>query len=179
MRAERRLGSADGDVPAPAQIAADEAVIRSLRSTESGISAIGELIRDIKKEVIRQGTLPEGRILFILKCLGFEWLGEVPLNGEFETPDQCKNFLHNLDVELTELDKAAASVRVMRASELKAAILSASLPSEEALHRLLRYETHIDRQLYRAIDQLERTQRLRKGDKVPPPLKLNVEHTRS
>ena len=48
----------------------------------------------------------------------------------------------------------------------------------EAAGNILRYEAHIDRQLYRAIDQLERTQRLRKGDRVPPPLKLNVEHTR-
>jgi hypothetical protein len=35
--------------------------------------------------------------------------------------------------------------------------------------KLLRYETHLDRQLYRAIDQLELLQRQRRGETVPPP----------
>jgi len=43
-----------------------------------------------------------------------------------------------------------------------------SLPSSEDADRLLRYETAIKRQLYRAMDQLERLQRQRKGDFVPP-----------
>ena len=47
-----------------------------------------------------------------------------------------------------------------------------SLPSAEATNKLLRYESHLDRELYRAMDQLERLQRQRKGENVPPPLKL-------
>ena len=39
---------------------------------------------------------------------------------------------------------------------------------------LLRYETANDRQLYEAIDQLERLQRQRAGDYVPPPVKVGV-----
>ncbi len=39
---------------------------------------------------------------------------------------------------------------------------------------LLRYETANERQLYRAIDQLERLQRQRAGDYVPPPVKLGI-----
>lgn len=39
---------------------------------------------------------------------------------------------------------------------------------------LLRYETANERQLYRALDQLERLQRQRAGDYVPPPVKLGV-----
>jgi hypothetical protein len=39
---------------------------------------------------------------------------------------------------------------------------------------LVRYETANERQLYRAIDQLERLQRQRAGDYVPPPVKLGV-----
>lgn len=40
--------------------------------------------------------------------------------------------------------------------------------------RILRYQTTIDRQLYQAMNQLERLQRLRKGDHVPAPLNLQV-----
>ncbi len=51
---------------------------------------------------------------------------------------------------------------------------SFSLPPAEATDKLLRYETHLDRQLYRAMDQLERLQRQRRGENVPPPLSINL-----
>ena len=49
-----------------------------------------------------------------------------------------------------------------------------SLPPEDAADKLLRYEAHLDRQLYRAMDQLERLQRQRRGENVPPPLNINL-----
>jgi len=179
MRADRQLGKVDPDVPMREKIAADEEVIRNLRRTDTGILAICEVIRDIKEEVVKEVTFSEERVQFLLECLGIEWLNRVPINGEWETPEQCESFLQNLDSELAELQRKARTLCLMQASQAKAAVLSASVPLEQAGNSLLRYETHIDRQLYRAIDQLERTQRLRKGDKVPPPLKLNVEHTQS
>ena len=45
---------------------------------------------------------------------------------------------------------------------------SFSLPPADATDKLLRYEAHLDRQLYRAMDQLERLQRQRRGENVPP-----------
>jgi hypothetical protein len=38
----------------------------------------------------------------------------------------------------------------------------------DQIGRIQRYQTAINRQLYQAINQLERLQRLRKGDDVPP-----------
>ena len=49
---------------------------------------------------------------------------------------------------------------------------SFSLPTADATDRLLRYEAHLDRQLYRAMDQLERLQRQRRGETVPLPLNI-------
>jgi hypothetical protein len=49
---------------------------------------------------------------------------------------------------------------------------SFSLPPADATDKL--YETHLDKQLYRAMDQLERLQRQRKGKAVPPPLNINL-----
>jgi hypothetical protein len=51
---------------------------------------------------------------------------------------------------------------------------SFSLPPADATDKLLRYEAHLDRQLYRAMDQLERVQRQRRGENVPPPLNINL-----
>jgi len=48
------------------------------------------------------------------------------------------------------------------------------LPSREATDKLLRYENHFERQVYRAMDELERIQRRRRGESVPAPLNINL-----
>ena len=58
-----------------------------------------------------------------------------------------------------------------------------NIPSKDELDRLLRYESAIERQLYKAMNQLERVQRLRLGDHVPAPVEVDVnvhtDHNRS
>ncbi|HEY1663355.1 MAG TPA: hypothetical protein VGI03_13130 [Verrucomicrobiae bacterium] len=49
---------------------------------------------------------------------------------------------------------------------------AAMLPSPEALDKILRYETSLERQLYRALNQLERLQRARQGEIIPPPISI-------
>lgn len=49
-----------------------------------------------------------------------------------------------------------------------------NIPSKEELDRLLRYEGAIERQLYKAMNQLERLQRMRSGDNVPAPIEVDV-----
>src|SRR5579872_5339320 len=46
---------------------------------------------------------------------------------------------------------------------------SLAVPREKDLDRILRYETANERALTRALDRLERLQRLRKGEYVPAP----------
>jgi hypothetical protein len=43
-----------------------------------------------------------------------------------------------------------------------------------SISTIVRYQTTINRQLFQAMNQLERLQRLRKGDNVPAPLNLQV-----
>ena len=43
------------------------------------------------------------------------------------------------------------------------------LPQEADLNRLMRWENHLSRQIERDENTLERMQRLRRGEKVPPP----------
>lgn len=49
-----------------------------------------------------------------------------------------------------------------------------SIPNGRDLDRLLKYEGSIEKQFYKAINQLERLQRLRKGDAVPPPVNVDL-----
>jgi hypothetical protein len=51
---------------------------------------------------------------------------------------------------------------------------AAVLPSAEVLEKILRYETALERQLFRAMNQLERLQRRRQGENVPPPVALEI-----
>ncbi|MGO9244238.1 MAG: hypothetical protein ACLQDC_05635, partial [Verrucomicrobiia bacterium] len=48
------------------------------------------------------------------------------------------------------------------------------LPSSAVLDKIMRYEATVERQLYRAMNQLERLQRRRNGEQVPPPLTMDV-----
>ena len=48
------------------------------------------------------------------------------------------------------------------------------LPSDATMDKILRYETAIERQMFRAMNQLERLQRQRKGENVPPPLAVDI-----
>ena len=48
------------------------------------------------------------------------------------------------------------------------------LPTAEVLEKIMRYEGALNRELYRAMNQLERLQRRRRGENVPPPLTMEV-----
>jgi hypothetical protein len=50
--------------------------------------------------------------------------------------------------------------------------MSLSLPSAKAADKILRYESHLDRRLQRAMDRLERMQRQLGGEPLPLPVKV-------
>ncbi len=50
-----------------------------------------------------------------------------------------------------------------------------AIPDAAALNRILKYQSLNDRRLQRALIQLERLQRQRRGDYVPPPAKISVD----
>ncbi len=58
--------------------------------------------------------------------------------------------------------------------ERDAEVTSRALPSKDATAKILRYETAIEGQLYRALNQLERLQRRRAGDAVTPPINVDI-----
>ena len=56
----------------------------------------------------------------------------------------------------------------------KGAYDNVAVPSAEALDRLLRAEAATERALNRAFERLERLQRRRLGEAVPPPLSVHL-----
>ena len=53
-------------------------------------------------------------------------------------------------------------------------MLRHSIPDTPGLDRLLRYEASLERSFDRTLTQLERLQRMRLGQLVPPPLKVDI-----
>jgi len=51
---------------------------------------------------------------------------------------------------------------------------AAMLPSAKVLDKILRYEVKLERQIERCIIQLERLQRLRRGESLPAPLSVEI-----
>jgi len=81
--------------------------------------------------------------------------------------DYIENELRTLSRRFEELDEREEKVAAARQS-------ASVLPPIEKLDKILRYETALDRQFYRAMNQLERLQRMRSGEQVPPPLTMEV-----
>ena len=98
---------------------------------------------------------------------------EEPPNG-IDGIDGIDVVIKFIDLRLKELESLKQHTLERAKFEQEAEARSLSLPAEDATDKLLRYEAHLDRQLYRAMDQLERLQRQRKGEKVPPPLNINL-----
>ena len=59
-------------------------------------------------------------------------------------------------------------------SGIEAEIAAHSLPDLTKTEILVRYERMLERELYRAMRQLERLQRQRRGEAVPPPISVGA-----
>ncbi len=97
------------------------------------------------------------------------------LKGQGLTEDQIRQELSQ--AEEAAIEEAQTEIRALEpqaALELERAALLASLPEHGwQLDKIIRYEASLDRQLYKAINQLERLQRRRKGEDLPAPVVLD------
>ncbi|MFQ5872254.1 MAG: hypothetical protein ACE5JL_00430 [Dehalococcoidia bacterium] len=53
--------------------------------------------------------------------------------------------------------------------------LLASLPDEDELQKIRRYEAHLSRQFYRALHELQRVQSARAGQRPPTPIAVGID----
>ncbi|MCK6619802.1 MAG: hypothetical protein HUU32_22830 [Calditrichaceae bacterium] len=86
----------------------------------------------------------------------------------------CKEKVARYKKQMAQLK--AALQKEEQFNRLRLQIMSelAYVPLKEELERLGRFQTMIDKQFYRALHELERQQRIRLGDRVPPPLALDM-----
>ena len=64
-------------------------------------------------------------------------------------------------------------IREIEYSAERETMVKGLIPEKELL-KLMRYEASIERQFYKALNQLERTQRMRIGETIPAPISLDI-----
>ena len=171
----------------------DEVALRLLMDAEEQLKARGEILQELKDEIFAAApSLREAWTVFEdaerLMAIELEKRGQaaaskrrrhsvtdgIPVEGSAEKYDEQRM------AKFVGFQTVAFAIALLkRGMAIREAILNAqygqnSIPSDDSLNRILRYSAMIDRDLTRAYDRLERLQRRRKGEFVPPSLNLNV-----
>jgi hypothetical protein len=184
---------ADQKVSTRDRRSAMQVVQSNLREHCPGLEYLSALLEIAKSEIASDGYMSEKiRKKIFLAFFLWDYFFAVTCHNagppEAKMESQPSEKVVDNETEPTRADFVAASIELQlkKISEFKKNALerenlaldaearSFSLPPADAADVLLRYEAHYDRQLYRAMDQLERLQRRRKGENVPPPLNINL-----
>jgi hypothetical protein len=95
--------------------------------------------------------------------------------SELARREQYKNhFLAKLIEEVEQLCRYKREHALTESNRREVELLRRKVPDTPQLDRLLRYEAHLERSFDRTPNQLERLQRIRKGQPVPPTLNVNL-----
>jgi hypothetical protein len=181
-------------IPLMEQWATMQGAQSTLRAHHTGLAYLRVILEKAKAEMASDGYLSEktrGAIfcefgfwdyLFALLCSQagpraakkdqpFEAVDD---KEDKEEEKKCAAVVALIDDRLEGIDIFKGYALEREKLQRDAEARSYSLPPADETDKLLRYESHLDRQLYRAMDQLERLQRQRRGENVPPPLNINL-----
>ena len=106
---------------------------------------------------------------------GFE--GDRQHDGKRQQRRVRSEFLEEIDEEIRRLKREQEAYASIEATRTHLKILRRYVPNERALDRLLRYEASLERSFDRALNRLERLQRMRLGQAVLP--QVEVRHSLS
>jgi len=94
---------------------------------------------------------------------------------QYATPEQCqKNILNEINAEIRRLRDCENEFALVKSEKTKLDHVRRGVPEFGQLERLLRYETSLERSFDRTLNQLERLQRLRKGQPVAPRIEVDL-----
>jgi hypothetical protein len=163
--------------------------IHGMSESTLGNQILGYVLGQVRQAVERDGELTEAAVLDLVANLGghpnrlateLEAL-RLRLPPQFGGADSAvrqgsppEEVFTYLDRELRAASWREAECAKREAAEEQARQAATVLPSAAVLDKILRYETKLERQLERAMNQLERLQRRRLGEAVPPPVAVEV-----
>lgn len=158
----------------------------AMRESSIGCAVLEDFLRTVRTSVESEGTLTESTVGRFASRFGggsnalvrslqqlHEKQQSLPDDPEMRKGMQVE-VMRFLNGELNQLAFAKARCADEEDHEEDARQAAAVLPSGEVLDKILRYETKLERQMYRAMAQLERVQRMRRGESIPAPLSVEV-----
>ncbi len=163
--------------------------VPELTKSSHGLYYLAYVLEELLKEVMRDGELTEAALDRVRRRFGdkpnsmtreLEELRErVTANPDGLAPEVLKeNFqravVAHIERELTRYRQLRVERQEREEKEEAARQAADVLPEAPVLDKIMRYETTLERQMYRAMDQLERLQRRRAGEEVPPPVNVEV-----
>ncbi|MCU0783182.1 MAG: hypothetical protein MUF81_03870 [Verrucomicrobia bacterium] len=163
--------------------------LSSMRDSLMGNMFLELPLKEVRAAVARDGELTEAAIQGVLasfagkpnmltrKLTAFRaQLARDPdgLDTSARRAKHQQQVLDYLDNELRQLRWRKSTCQEREDKQDEARQAAAVLPPMEVLDKILRYETALERQLFRAMNQLERLQRRRQGENVPPPVTMEI-----
>jgi hypothetical protein len=164
-------------------------LVPKLKESAVGISVLTMILEKARDDVKQHGELTEEALGQVLKSLAgkpneiTEKLTKLRAmladNPDGLAPEALKAkhqeaVLKYIENELSWCRYLKRECEEREDKEEEARQAASVLPSSDVLDKILRYETTLERQLYRAMHQLERLQRMRQGEFVPAPVTMEV-----
>lgn len=151
-----------------------EFVIECLEELRAAVEAAGEFTETKLKELRHYVSEPNEIVCKLAKMR--DWLKS---NPDKLPPDELrarhlKDALAYLDAQIGEFEELIEEREQQIDAEDAMRRATAMLPNSDILEKIVRYESALQRQLYRSMNQLERLQRRRLGENVPPPFVMDV-----
>ena len=185
---QRRRSRGMGPVMQWLQWSAQTDTIHAMEKSALGNAILGDWLREIRDAVEAEGALTADAVQKLAGNFGGKPSSLLHELDAFRRKLEAAP--ERLDAPLRERQKAETlafldrKIGGFRRSQERcvdeeeyeedARQAAAVLPSSETLDKILRYETKLERQMYRAMAQLERVQRMRHGEAIPAPLSVEV-----
>ena len=161
--------------------------VHAMQDSAMGNRTLAGWLREVRAHLVKDGELTSAdvqRFVFHgnpnIMSKKMEAL-RVRLSPNSESADDAarraeakKEALGFIDRELNMVEWAQGHCQKREDAEEEARQAAAVLPSPEVLDKIMRYETTLQRQMYRALAQLERMQRMRQGEAVSAPIMMEV-----
>ncbi|MFC1475783.1 hypothetical protein ACFLQW_02125 [Candidatus Zixiibacteriota bacterium] len=155
-----------------------EYFISSIDSALEELANSGKLERETCQKLVTRLGHDEGSCMWWVTAF-YSMAVNGPLDGDkpddVPAPEKCwEGVKELLQKEKKRLEFILGFQKKREEWADDAGYKAAHLPDKATVDKILRYETSIERQMYRALNQLERLQRQRKGDLVPAPVSVDV-----
>jgi len=159
----------------------------AMRNSALGNRLMENQLREVRKAVETEGELTEATLQEVKyhgepyslteKLRG--WRLEAQQNPEGLALDELRvkqkeRLIAKLNHEISLIHWRKDHCEEREAEEEKARQAAARLPAVEVLEKIQRYETKLERQIFRAMAQLERLQRMRRGEAILAPLNVEI-----